>query len=87
MGGNPHGNYHRKLIRIYTTRKVSEEISKNLVAMKAILYGDGEANEPSPELVAQLSQEVYQNDLLQLLVQNIGRLDFEVFSLYLYFTK
>lgn len=45
--------------------------------MKTILYGDGES-EPSPELVAQLSQEVYQNDLLQLLVQNIQRFDFEV---------
>jgi hypothetical protein len=35
-------------------------------------------NEPVPELVAQLSQEIYQNDLLQMLVQNIARLEFEV---------
>ncbi len=34
--------------------------------------------EPIPELVSQLSQEVYQNDLLQLLVQNMAKLEFEV---------
>jgi calcium binding protein 39 len=44
--------------------------------MKHILYGEGDA-EPNPELVSQLSQEVYQNDLLQILVQQLGRLEFE----------
>lgn len=34
--------------------------------------------EPNPELVSQLSQEIYQNDLLQLLVSNMPRLEFEV---------
>eukprot|EP00833_Pecoramyces_ruminatium_P009182 jgi/Orpsp1_1/1183214/evm.model.c7180000084275.1 len=57
-------------------RKANEEISRNLVAMKNILYGDGE-NDPVPELVVQLSQEVYGNNLLQLLVQNIGKFEFE----------
>jgi len=57
-------------------RKASEEISRNLLAMKTILYGDGE-NDPSPEQVAQLSHEVYNNDLLQLLVLNIWRFEFE----------
>lgn len=55
---------------------MTEEISKNLLAMKLILYGDGDA-EPVPELVAQLSQEVYQNDLLQTLVANFAKLEFE----------
>jgi hypothetical protein len=32
-------------------------------------------------LVAQLSQEIYQNDLLQMLVQNIARLEFEVWCI------
>lgn len=45
--------------------------------MKAILYGDGE-NEPQAEQVAQLAQEVYNQDVLQLLVLNIWRFDFEV---------
>src|SRR4051812_5496236 len=34
-------------------------------------------NEPVPEAVAQLAQEVYGNDLLLLLVTNIGRFEFE----------
>lgn len=34
-------------------------------------------NEPSPELVAQLAQEVYSADLLPLLAQNLGKLEFE----------
>ncbi|PWN23099.1 Mo25-like protein [Microstroma glucosiphilum] len=57
-------------------RKCSEDVSKNLSQMKAILYGDGE-NEPQAEQVAQLAQEVYNQDVLQLLVLNIWRFDFE----------
>ncbi|KAG9291039.1 hypothetical protein G9A89_012911 [Geosiphon pyriformis] len=57
-------------------KKASEEISKNLATMKLILYGDNES-EPIPETVAQLAQEVYNNDLLQLLVLNIWRFEFE----------
>lgn len=57
-------------------KKAGEDISKNLLAMKTILCGDGE-NDPSPDQVAQLSQEVYNNDLLQLLVLNIWRFEFE----------
>lgn len=34
--------------------------------------------EPLADQVAQLAQEVYNNDLLQLLVQNIWRFEFEV---------
>ncbi|KAI9142417.1 calcium binding protein 39-like protein [Paraphysoderma sedebokerense] len=56
--------------------KVGEEISKNLLAMKQMLYGDGE-NDPIPEIVSQLAQEVYNTDLLQLLVNNIHRFEFE----------
>ncbi|KAJ3056826.1 mo25 protein [Rhizophlyctis rosea] len=57
-------------------KRANEEISKNLIAMKTILYGDGES-EPIPELVAQLSQEVYNTDLLPLLVSNIAKFEFE----------
>lgn len=35
-------------------------------------------NEPQPETIAQLAQEVYAHDLLQLLVQDIWRFEFEV---------
>ncbi|KAJ2963745.1 hypothetical protein NQZ79_g1240 [Umbelopsis isabellina] len=57
-------------------RKATEDISKTLLAMKTILYGDGD-NDPIPEQVAQLSQEVHNNDLLQLLVFNMQRFEFE----------
>jgi hypothetical protein len=35
-------------------------------------------NDPIPEQVAQLSQEVHNNDLLQLLVFNMQKFEFEV---------
>ncbi|UZJ52661.1 hypothetical protein CBS101457_001981 [Exobasidium rhododendri] len=57
-------------------RKAGEEVSKNLVQMKLILYGDGET-EPQPEQVAQMAQEMYNNDVLQLMVQSIWRFEFE----------
>ncbi|TPX51162.1 hypothetical protein SeLEV6574_g00453 [Synchytrium endobioticum] len=57
-------------------KKSNEEISRNLVFIKAILYGDGES-EPVPELVAQLSQEVYNSDILTQLISNISKFDFE----------
>ncbi|KAF8841501.1 mo25 protein [Paxillus ammoniavirescens] len=57
-----------------TRRKASEEVSRNIQAIKGVLYGDGE---PVPELIAQLAQETYSTDLLLILVQNIARLDFE----------
>lgn len=55
-------------------RKASEEVSRNLQAIKGILYGDGE---PIPELIAQLAQETYSTDLLLLILQNIHKFDFE----------
>ncbi|CAO1612812.1 unnamed protein product [Parajaminaea phylloscopi] len=57
-------------------RKAGEEVTKSLFQMKVILYGDGE-NEPQAEQVAQLAQEVYTQDALQLLVSNIWRFEFE----------
>ncbi|GAA6013321.1 hypothetical protein JCM10207_000854 [Rhodosporidiobolus poonsookiae] len=57
-------------------RKASEDISKYLFQTKVLLYGDGE-NDPQPEIIAQLAQEVYANDLLQLLVLHIWRFEFE----------
>ncbi|KAI8051480.1 Mo25-PA [Syncephalis plumigaleata] len=57
-------------------KKPAEDISKSLAAMKIILYGDGD-NDPSPELIAQLSQEIYSNDILGLLVKHMALLEFE----------
>ena len=57
-------------------RKLNDEISKTLLLMKSILYGENDSD-PSPELVAQLAQEVYNNDILLLLIANIAKFDFE----------
>ncbi|KAF9994449.1 hypothetical protein BGZ79_000797, partial [Entomortierella chlamydospora] len=54
-------------------RKATEDISKILVSVKTMLY----ENDPVPETVAQLAQEVYSNNLLQLLVDNIAKFEFE----------
>jgi hypothetical protein len=48
-----------------------------LISLKNMLYGDGDS-EPVPELVAQLSQETYNADLLSLLITNMGLFEFEV---------
>lgn len=57
-----------------TRRKASDDISKNLQQIKAILHGDTDG---TPELTAQLSQEFYNTDLLYLLLLHISRFDFE----------
>ncbi|KAG8958866.1 hypothetical protein FRC03_008737, partial [Tulasnella sp. 419] len=57
-------------------RKASEDVSKNLSYIKAMLYGES-GSDPLPELVAQLSQETYQTDLLLQLVLSMHRFDFE----------
>lgn len=61
-------------------KKANEEVSKTFVLMKTILYGEVD-NDPNPELVAQLSQEIYNNDVLPLMVQYIGKFEFEVHTL------
>ncbi|KAF8511466.1 mo25 protein [Gautieria morchelliformis] len=55
-------------------REAHEDVSKNLAQLKGMLYGDGD---PSPEALAQLSQETYNSDLLHLLVASIHKLEFE----------
>ncbi|KAH6564176.1 hypothetical protein BASA50_006866 [Batrachochytrium salamandrivorans] len=57
-------------------KKSNEDISKHLVAMKNILYGDGETD-PVPELATQLSSEVINGDILVMLVHNIQYFEFE----------
>lgn len=57
-----------------TRRKSTEEISKNLQQIKSLLIGEGE---PIAEVVAVLAQEMYNTDLMLLLVQHIARFEFE----------
>ncbi|XP_013381857.1 protein Mo25-like [Lingula anatina] len=56
--------------------KASDDVSKNLVLMKTLLYGAGD-QEPQSEQVAQLAQEIYNSKLLLLLIQSLHRIDFE----------
>ncbi|KAG5436962.1 hypothetical protein PCANB_001372 [Pneumocystis canis] len=67
-------------------RRAQEEVARNLQAMKVLLYGDGgighfysnvKYTDPVPDQVTQLSQQVYQTDLLYLFVLNFSRLEFE----------
>ncbi|TIB74720.1 hypothetical protein E3Q24_00393 [Wallemia mellicola] len=53
-----------------------DDIAKLLQQMKHVLNGDGDSH-PQPEAIAQLAQEVYALDLLQLLIKKIGKLEFE----------
>lgn len=54
-----------------------EEVARQLLHMKTILYGTGE-QEPQTEIVAQLAQEMYSTEMLFHLVANLHKLEFEV---------
>ncbi|CAK9296824.1 unnamed protein product [Gordionus sp. m RMFG-2023] len=56
--------------------KATEEISKTLASMKNMLYGSGD-QEPHAETVAQLAQEIYNSNLIYLLIKNLSKIDFE----------
>ncbi|XP_012059781.1 PREDICTED: protein Mo25 [Atta cephalotes] len=57
--------------------KAQEDVSKNLVHIKNMLYGTAETEPQADIVVAQLAQELYNSNLLLLLVQNLSRIDFE----------
>jgi calcium binding protein 39 len=54
-----------------------EDVSQLLSLIKSMLCGTGDA-EPQTELTAQLAQEVYNSSLLELLISNLAKIDFEV---------
>ncbi|XP_072034243.1 LOW QUALITY PROTEIN: calcium-binding protein 39-like [Amphiura filiformis] len=56
--------------------KYREDVSKTLVAMKEVLYGSG-GQEPVTEQVTQLAQEMYALNLLEHMINNLGRIEFE----------
>ncbi|XP_065056108.1 calcium-binding protein 39-like [Rhopilema esculentum] len=58
------------------SEKAVEEVAKHLISMKNILFGAGD-QEPQTELVAQLSQEFYSQQLFASLIRNLSKLDFE----------
>jgi len=56
--------------------KVIDELSKNLVDIRNRVCGDG-VNEPTPETIVVVSNEIEQYDLFPLLMQHLPKLDFE----------
>lgn len=57
--------------------KAQEDVSKNLVLIKNMLYGTSDAEPQTEIVVSQLAQELYNSNLLLLLIQNLSRIDFE----------
>lgn len=57
-------------------KKYQDESARFLKQVKVILHGDDE-NEPSPDQISILSQEMYTNDTLYYLIHNLKKLDFD----------
>lgn len=57
--------------------QISEEASRLIAAIKIHLLGEGD-QEPSSDVVAQVANEIYVQDLLSLLVIHMDKLEFEV---------
>lgn len=58
--------------------KAQEEVSKQLTNVKGILFGTADTEQQTEILVAQLSQELYNSNLLLLLINNLSKVEFEV---------
>uniref|UniRef100_A0A182JGE0 Protein Mo25 n=1 Tax=Anopheles atroparvus TaxID=41427 RepID=A0A182JGE0_ANOAO len=57
--------------------KAQEDVGKNLVLIKNMLYGTADAEPQTEIVVSQLAHELYSANLLLLLIQNLNRIDFE----------
>lgn len=56
--------------------QTNEDISRSLASLKLALSGEGEVP-ASPDVLAQVANEVYQSDLLSQLVANMPKFEFE----------
>lgn len=59
-----------------TKRRTNEEISRLISSLKTSLSGEGDL-EPSSDVLAQVANEVYAQDLLSLLVVDMAKFEFE----------
>ncbi|CAF0925516.1 unnamed protein product [Brachionus calyciflorus] len=56
--------------------KIAEDVTKCLSGIKNILYGTQD-QDPQTEVIAQLAQEIYNSNLIKIMIDNIVRVDFE----------
>jgi len=68
------GNKEKKDEKVQ--KKSLEKISNNLSNMKFMLYGDGE-NDPKPENIARLCEEVFASGILLKLLEHMKEFEFE----------
>ena len=61
-----------------STVQALEDVSKNLGHVKTMLFGSADQEAQSEHQLASLAQEMYNANLLYLLVRNLGKIDFEV---------
>lgn len=57
--------------------QVNEDITRSISAIKVGLCGDAE-HDAAPEVIAQIANEVYGQDIMGLVVTHLGKLEFEV---------
>ncbi|RPA85902.1 Mo25-like protein [Ascobolus immersus RN42] len=57
-------------------RRAAEEVLRNLGLLKQVIQGTAEV-EPQPEQIAALATEVYNTDMIPVVIQNLYRLDFD----------
>lgn len=57
-------------------QKAAEDVSTQLATVKSMLCGSGDA-EPQSDVTAQLAQEIYNHNLLELLITDLAKIDFE----------
>ncbi|MES1908392.1 MAG: hypothetical protein MHM6MM_001339 [Cercozoa sp. M6MM] len=57
-------------------KRASEKIAQSLTAMKLMLYGDGETA-PRQDQIEKLSEELFESNLLEVLLNNFVHFDFE----------
>ncbi|ESN90647.1 hypothetical protein HELRODRAFT_189935 [Helobdella robusta] len=57
-------------------QKLNDEISQNLLSIKTFLYGSTD-QEPQADIIPQVAQEIYQVNLLIILIENLHKLEFE----------
>ena len=57
--------------------QTTEDVSRSLAAIKTTLYGSSGGEDASAEVLTQLSQEMCSGNVLQQLIENLGKIDFE----------